>query len=70
MDGIKYYDHNWNEIETPDESQEIEYKPVVHGRMEIHSTYIRCSACDERFALIPFPCYYCPNCGAKVVYDE
>lgn len=21
MDGIKYYDHNWNEIETPDESK-------------------------------------------------
>jgi len=45
-------------------------KPVVHGRMEIHSTCIRCSACDERFTLMPIPCNYCPNCGARMDGNE
>ncbi len=41
-------------------------QPVVHGHMSIYSTYIECSECGERFTLIPFPCNFCPNCGARM----
>ncbi len=73
MDGIKYYDHNWNEIETPDESQKIEYVPVVHGHWDDTITGVDglycCSAC-KNFETVDGGLNYCPNCGARMVNDD
>lgn len=69
MDGIKYYDHNWNEIETPDESQKIEYVPVVHGEwidykdLPTYDDYYQCSICG---VLSKGKFYFCSNCGADM----
>ena len=39
-------------------------RPVVRGKWEITSIYIKCLECGECFMLIPQN--FCPNCGADM----
>ena len=42
-------------------------RPVVRGKWEITSIYIKCLECGECFMLIPQN--FCPNCGADMRED-